>query len=94
MKKSFGTFIFWIFTAVVLLPLLTIVLLAIGRNWIYPQLLPKRIDILYYFRMLFTNAELIKSLEESIYLALGTIIFDDYYCLSNGYGFSILPILW
>ncbi|MCH4008422.1 ABC transporter permease [Companilactobacillus sp.] len=58
----------------ILLPILTIVLLAIGKAWIYPALLPQKIDLSYYFKMLFTNQELISSLLNSIYLAFGTIV--------------------
>ncbi|WP_125982265.1 ABC transporter permease [Loigolactobacillus iwatensis] len=74
MKKLTKLAIFLIFSCFVFLPLLVIVLLAVGKSWNYPQLLPQQINFGSYFKLLFTNHELLTSLTASISLALGTIV--------------------
>ncbi|APX72177.1 ABC transporter permease subunit [Companilactobacillus allii] len=73
MKKSSRLFPFLLFVILVLMPLLVIVMLSVGRNWNYPQLLPRQISLSYFIELLFDNKELLDSLVTSIVLALGTI---------------------
>lgn len=74
MRKSLSWLSMMLFVLIIILPLLVIILLAIGTGWNYPHLLPTKIDLNYLFKMMFTNSELISSLVQSILLAVGTIL--------------------
>lgn len=73
MKKLSQLAVFFIFSFLVLLPLLVIALLAVGESWSYPHLLPQQINFISYFKLLLADQELLTSIVASISLALGTI---------------------
>lgn len=74
MKNKEVNLIFGITSIFILLPLAIIIILASGKAWFYPNIIPQQINFGAYFRFLLTNQELISSLWESISLAFGTIL--------------------